>query len=116
MLRLLTDENVDHRIVRALWRRLPALDCISVRSSGMTGFSDDWVLEYAANEGRIVITHDIQTMPAHATNRIRNNLDLPGLIVVPDTLDIATAVNDLEVLIACATEDELQNRIYFLPI
>ena len=116
MLRLLTDENVNHRIVRALWRRLPALDCISVRSSGMTGFSDDWILEYAANEGRIVITHDIRTMPAHATDRIKKNLYLPGLIVVPDTLDIATAVNDLEVLIVCATEAELQNRIYFLPI
>ena len=51
MLRLLTDENVDHRILRALWRRLPALNCISVQSSGMTGFSDDRVLEYAANEG-----------------------------------------------------------------
>jgi hypothetical protein len=83
---------------------------------GMTGFSDDWILEYAANEGRIVITHDIRTMPAHATDRIKKNLYLPGLIVVPDTLDIATTVNDLEVIIVCATEAELQNRIYFLPI
>jgi hypothetical protein len=116
MLRLLTDENVDHRIVRALLRRLPALDWISVQSSGMTGFSDDWILEYASSEGRIVITHDIRTMPAHATDRIKKNLYLPGLIVVPDTLDIATAVNDLEVLIECVTEDEFQNRIYFLPI
>jgi len=68
------------------------------------------------NEGRIVISHDIRTMPAHATDRIRKNRYLPGLIVVPDTLDIATAVIDLEVLIVCATEDELQNRIYLLPI
>lgn len=96
MLRLLTDENIDHRIVRALLRQLPALDWISVQSSGMTGFSDDWILEYASSEGRIVITHDIRTMPAHATDRIKQNLYLPGLIVVPDTLDIATAVNDLE--------------------
>ncbi len=48
--------------------------------------------------------------------RIRKNRYLPGLIVVPDTLDIATAVIDLEVLIVCATADELQNRIYLLPI
>ena len=63
MLRLLTDENLDRRIVRALLKRLPALDCISVQTAGMTGFSDEWILDYAANDRRVVITHDIQTMP-----------------------------------------------------
>ena len=92
------------------------MDCISVQSAGITGFSDEWILDYAANDRRVVITHDIQTMPARAIDRIRIILDMSGLIVVPNTLDIAAAINDLELLIVCGTAEELQNRIYFLPI
>lgn len=41
MLRLLTDENFNHRIVRSLQLRLPDLDCIVAQQAGMAGFRDE---------------------------------------------------------------------------
>ena len=40
MIRLLTDENIDQRILRGLHRRLPRLDFISVRDVGLAGRPD----------------------------------------------------------------------------
>ena len=59
MLRLLTDENLNQRILRGLRRRLPKMDCLVVQHAGMAGFSDEWLLELAAIEGRVIVTHDV---------------------------------------------------------
>ena len=115
MLRLLTDENLNQRIVRGVQRRLPELDCLIVQHAGLVGFSDEWLLELAAFEGRVVVTHDANTMIGHAIARVDQRLPMPGLIVIPATLEIGRAVKELEVISACATESDLKDLIYFLP-
>jgi hypothetical protein len=100
--------------VRGLRRRLPGMDCLIVQHAGLLGFSDEWLLELAAFEGGVVVTHDVNTM-GHAIARVRQSLPMPGLIVVP-TLEISRAIEELEVLIACATESDLKDRIYYLPL
>jgi hypothetical protein len=52
MLRLLIDENIDHRILRGLKLRLPQIDYLLVKQIGMAGFSDLELLRWAAREGR----------------------------------------------------------------
>lgn len=116
MIRLLTDENFDQRIIRGLLARLARLDCVSVQSIGMAGSTDDQILDYAAKVGRVVVTHDVQTVPAHAVYRLRANLLSCGVIVVPNSLGIGKTIDDLEVLIRCTNEADLLNVIYFLPI
>src|SRR5689334_6232098 len=41
MLRLLTDENFNQRILRGLRRRIDRLDCILVQDSGIGGVPDE---------------------------------------------------------------------------
>jgi len=48
MLRLLIDENVDHRILRGLLRRVPQLDFLVVAQIGMAGTKDVDLLRWAA--------------------------------------------------------------------
>jgi len=62
MLRLLTDENFNQRILRGLNKRLPQLDVLSVRDVGLMSHPDRVILDWAANESRTVLTHDIKTM------------------------------------------------------
>ena len=62
MLRLLTDENFDQNIVRALYRRYPNLDLLSVRDVGLSGLPDPLLLNWAAQENRIMLSHDFDTM------------------------------------------------------
>jgi hypothetical protein len=114
MLRLLTDENLNQRIVRGLRRRLPEMDCLILQPAGLVGFSDEWLLELAAVEGRVVVTHDVNTMVGYAIARVSQSLPMSGLIVIPATLEIGRAIKELEVITACATESDLKDRIYWV--
>jgi len=61
-IRFLADENFDHRIVNGLQRRAPNLDITTVQQVGLRTLDDPTVLEWAAREGRILLTHDLATM------------------------------------------------------
>ena len=63
MLRLLSDENFDDHIVRGLVRRLPDIDLIRVQDVGLAQTDDRAILDWAADRGRILITHDRRTVP-----------------------------------------------------
>jgi len=81
MLRIMTDEDFNGRIVRGVLRLLPDLDLVRIQDIGMLSASDRNILEAAANEGRVLLTHDAKTMPIHAYDRTRAGMPMPGLIV-----------------------------------
>lgn len=63
MLRFLGDENLKGDIQRGLLRRQPELDLVRVQDVGLSGSDDPTVLAWAAEQGRIVLTHDRATCP-----------------------------------------------------
>ena len=63
MLRLLTDENFNGDIIRGLLLREPDLDLVRVQDVGLAGNDDQEILAWAAENDRIVLTHDRATMP-----------------------------------------------------
>jgi len=58
-MRLLSDENFNGAILRGLIRRLPKLDVVRVQDVGLRQTDDATILEWAANEDRILLTHDV---------------------------------------------------------
>jgi GH15 family glucan-1,4-alpha-glucosidase len=60
MLKLLADENFDNTILRGLLRRQPDIDIIRVQDTELYGANDSTVLAWAAQENRILLTHDVQ--------------------------------------------------------
>ena len=68
MFRLLADENFRGNIIRGLIRRIPTLDVTRVQDEGLSGADDPSVLEWAADNDRIVLTHDLETMPVIHSN------------------------------------------------
>lgn len=62
MLALAADENFNNDIVRGLLRRRPDLDIVRIQDVGLTGATDEEVLEWAARAGRILLTHDVTTL------------------------------------------------------
>lgn len=79
MLRLLIDENLDHRILRGLKLRFPALDSVVVQDTELKSKEDPALLAWAAEQNRILITHDLKTIPKYAYQRVKNRLPLTGL-------------------------------------
>ena len=65
MLRLAADENFNGDIVRGLLRRNPKLDIVRVQDVGLSGADDPSVLQWAADQGRVIVTHDISTLAKH---------------------------------------------------
>src|SRR5436853_7712045 len=70
MLKLATDENFNNSILRGLLRRRPDLDIIRVQDAGLSGADDPIVLDWAATEGRVLLTHDAATITKYAFERI----------------------------------------------
>lgn len=116
MLALLIDENLNQRILRGLKRAVPHLDYAVAQNVGLKGVSDSALLEWAAAQNRILVTHDLKTIPKHAYDRVRAGQAMPGVIAVPDTLPIGHAIEDLAVIVECSQSAELRNLILYLPL
>jgi hypothetical protein len=116
MLRFAADENFNNAIVRGLFRRKPQLDLVRVQDAGLSGADDQTVLEWAAAEGRALLTHDVSTMTRYASERIASGQAVPGVFEVGPHVPIATAIEDLLILTECSLDGEWDNQIRYLPI
>ena len=83
---------------------------------GMSEATDPQLLGRAAQEGRIIVTHDRKTMPTHAANLMAQQLNIAGLFVVPRSLPIHQVIEDLELMIRGSENDEWVNIIRYLPL
>lgn len=116
MLRFATDENFNGDIVRGLLRRNPKLDIVRVQDVGLSGADDPSVLKWAADEGRIAVTHDISTLPKHALDRVVAGQRMPGVFAVRSVAPIGQATDDLILLDECSIECEWEGQVRFLPL
>jgi hypothetical protein len=114
-LRLQADADLNQIILLAVIRREPALDFQSAAVAGLAGLSDPEVLALAARDGRVLVTHDQKTMPRHFAAFITTAIS-PGVLVIPQRLPVATAVDDLLLIWSTMEADEWSNTIRFLPL
>jgi hypothetical protein len=114
-IRFQADADFNQIIVKAVLRREPAIDFKTAPAANLAGLQDPEVLTLAAGEQRILITHDRKTMPTHFAEFIQTETSW-GVLIVPQTLPIRLAAEEL-LLIWLATEaEEWINRIRSLPL
>jgi len=82
----------------------------------LSGAADDIVLELAALQGRILLTHDIETMTAFARDRLVAGKPLSGVILIRDTLAVGNVIEDLMIIAEASSPDDWANRIDYLPL
>ncbi len=116
MLRLLADENFNGRILRALLRRFPDLDVVRVQDTYLYGTDDRTLLQFSADEARVLLTHDVETLVGYAWERVRARSAMPGVIVALTNRPIGQVIEDLEVLLLTCPPEELDAQIVFLPL
>ena len=115
MLRLVSDENFDNVLVRRLLRKFPDLNLVRVQDVGLRQSDDETILEWAAIEQRILLTHDLNTLPGFAYNRINQNLPMPGIFAIPTDANPNEVFNSLLLILNCSEADEWENQVVFLP-
>ena len=116
MLKFAVDENFNGKIVRGLLRRLPIIDIVRIQDTVVYQADDPDVLEWAANENRILFTHDIRTMAVFATQRIKQDLPMPGLFQAAQTAAINQIIEDMILLATISNEGEWEGQIRYLPL
>ncbi len=116
MVPLLADENFNHRVLRGLRRRLPTLDCMLAQETEIYQREDPEVLDWAASQSRVILTHDVNTMTKYAYERLAAGQPLPGVIVIPKELPIGVAIEELVTLLYCSIPEEFPGRVIHLPL
>ena len=116
MLRFATDQDFDGRILAGFRRRLPAPDVDRLYDVGLSRAEDPAVLEWAAGEGRVLLTHDLRTMRRLAYERVGAGLPMPGVLVILRTMPIGEAVEELVLVAEAMTAAELRDRVLVLPL
>ena len=116
MLRMAADEDFNNRILRGLIRRQPELDIVRVQEAGLSAKSDPEILEWAAMETRVLLTHDVTTMKKYADNRIAAGLPMPGVFVVSQEIPIGQAIEEILLIAEYSLEGEWEGQIRFLPL
>lgn len=116
MIRLATDQNFRRSILRGLLRRVSGLDILRVQDFGLSAADDPALLAWAEAEGRVLLTHDVNTMPDYAYARLEANLPMPGLIIVPQTLPAGSAIDDLVLIVECGQPEDFAGQVVYLPL
>jgi predicted nuclease of predicted toxin-antitoxin system len=116
MLRLLSDENFNGDIVRGLFLRQPDLDLLRVQDVGLRKVDDPAILDWAASNGRILLTHDRATMPDFAYERVSQGQQMSGLFVINDRMPVRQVIDELLLLIDCSEQDEWKGIVLYLPL
>jgi hypothetical protein len=116
MLLLAADENFNNDIVRGLLRRKPDLDIVRIQDVGLSGADDPTILEWAAQEGRVLLTHDVSTITHYAHERVRAGQSMPGVFEVSRNVPIRVAIEDTQLLAECSLDDEWEGQVRYLPL
>jgi hypothetical protein len=114
--RFLVDEDFDNDIVRTMLRRIPTLDIVRAQDVGLSGAIDPRILAWAAREGRVLPTHDVSTMTAHAYARVSGGLSMPGVFAVSQLASIGQAIEDLLLLAECSLPGEWEGQVRYVPL
>jgi hypothetical protein len=115
MIRFLSDEDFNGRIVRGLLLRKSDLDLLRVQDVGLGGADDEAILEWADKHGRLLLTHDGRTMPKHVRNRLAAGAHLPGVLIVDDLAPIGSCLEDILLVAECSDERDWEDKIVYLP-
>ena len=116
MLRFLADENFNNQIVRGILRRNPDIEIVRVQDIGLSQTDDRIILEWAAQQGLVVLTHDVATMADFAYERVSEGLSMPGIFEVSRRVSVALAIEEILLLAECSLEGEWEGQVRFLPL
>jgi hypothetical protein len=113
----LADENFRHAIVRGLLRRSTSFDIVRAQDIGQVSAENDFVmLAWATQEERVILTHDLSTMIPAMTRQMRNASRCAPIVLVPDSLAVATAIEDILLMDECSNESDWVAGVIYLPL
>lgn len=116
MLRLLADQNFNEHILSGLLDRRPGINVIRARDVGLQAAKDPVLLAWAAQEDRILLTHDHKTIPDYAYDRVRAAQPMPGVFLVENTGAFRDAIEDLLMADEITVSEDWRDKVQRFPL
>ena len=110
MLRLLADENFNNQIVRGILRRRPEIDIVRVQDVDLSETDDRVILEWAAQQGRILLAHDVETMTRYAYERVQAGLEMTGVFEISRNVSVGLAIEEIILITEGSFEGEWKDK------
>ena len=114
-IRFQADADLNQIIVRATLRLEPAIDFQTAHTAGLARLDDPDVLKKAAQEGRVLVSHDRKTMPGYFGQFILTEKS-PGILIVSQKMPVAQVAEELFLIWYASEPEEWLNRIRSLPL
>ena len=113
--RFQADADLNAEIVVGVLRREPSIDFQTADEASLRWVPDPEVLALAAQEGRILVTHDRRTMPRHFADFILHHSS-PGVFIIAQSVSVRGAIEELLLVWAASESEEWTNLIVELPL
>lgn len=114
-LRYQADADLNQAIVTGVLRREPTVDFQTAFAASLQGVKDSEVLAIAAQQNRILVSHDRRTMPLEFADFISSHQS-SGVIIVSRKLPVEVVIEELLLIWAASSPEEWMNRIAKLPL
>jgi hypothetical protein len=114
-IRFLADADLNQALVDGVRLREPALDFLSAVEAGLEGMSDRAVLDLAANQGRILVSHDASTMPVYFVRFLNEGKRSPGVFLVPQDAVVRDVIDAILLVWSVSSPADWANQVHRLP-
>ena len=98
--RFQADNELRNSVRVGVLRQEPAVDFQSALAAPLDGLADPQVLRMAAAQGRILVSHDENSMPLHFKDFLAEGNHSPGVLLVPQRAAVGRVIesilNDLD--------------------
>lgn len=112
--RFQADNDLRRAIVSGVVGRQPTIDFRTAQAAGLDGVPDPDVLAVAADSGRILVSHDFESMPAHFHEFIEGRRS-PGVFLIKQSLSVREAIESLLLIWEASESDEWEGRLCLIP-
>ncbi|WP_230968108.1 DUF5615 family PIN-like protein [Nostoc sp. WHI] len=106
---------MNQAIVTGVLRQERWIDFQTALAAGLEGVKDSEVLAIAAQQRRILVSHDRKTMPSEFAEFITSNHSA-GVIIISQKLPVEAAIEELLIIWAISSAEEWVDRIAKLPL
>ena len=114
-IRFQADADLNEDIVKGVLRRQPSVDFRTATAAQLHSLPDQEVLALAAEDGRILVSHDRKTMPRAFEVFVRTSKS-PGVLIASQKTDLLTVIEDLLLVWSATEAEEWANQLVTIPI
>jgi len=113
-IRFQADADLHVPIIKGLKRREPSVDFATANEARLAGLDDRAVLARAASDGRVLVSHDVSTMPEEFSRFVQEQTS-PGVILISQELSYREAIEGLLRVWSSSEAEDWRNVLSFLP-